>query len=303
MEKPPIIERMANELFSNENVVVDILREDKLHPEISGNKYWKLKYYLKDAKEKKCDTLISFGGAYSNHIHALAFAGKLYGFKTIGIIRGEELESKPRNPTLQDCERYGMNLQFISRNYYKLKDTANFLSDMKDKYRDSLVIPEGGGCEMGEMGVIDMIQRVNNISQYHYIVVSGGTGTTAAGIAKGVKDYNTEVIIVPALNLTETVKEINSRLVTIGCKKLIMWDTPANWSYGKLNNDLLEFSKTIYNTYGLMLDPVYTTKSFKLLLEKISQNYFNSGSKILFIHTGGLQGWRGFKPGLSDKPI
>ncbi|MCX2744759.1 pyridoxal-phosphate dependent enzyme [Mangrovivirga sp. M17] len=300
MEKPPIIDRLFNSLFEKHEVQVDILREDLLHPLISGNKYWKLKYYIEEARAKNLNTLISFGGAYSNHIHALAYTGEKFGFNTIGFIRGEELATKKLNPTLSDAEQFGMKLKFISRKDYKRRYDVNFLNNIENDHPDSLIIPEGGAGQTGEKGIEDMIHRVQNISQYHYIVVCAGTGTSAAGIAKAVNEYETKIIAVPALNLTDTLKEINDRLIKTKTDPLIIWQEYTFGGYGKFPDELQVFCKEFQNTYNILPDPVYTSKGLYGLIDKISQKYFKMGSRILFIHTGGLQGWRGYTKNLSD---
>ena len=181
----------------NATVELYIRREDLIHPYISGNKYRKLKYNLEEAKNQKQTTLLSFGGAYSNHIAALAYAGKINQFKTIGIIRGEELESKIEdNPTLKFAKSCGMQFEFISREDYRNKTTEKFIEDLKQKWGNFYLVPEGGTNQLAIKGCEEILQPKD--SQYDYIACAVGTCGTITGIINASHNHQT-ILGFPAL--------------------------------------------------------------------------------------------------------
>jgi 1-aminocyclopropane-1-carboxylate deaminase len=290
--------KSSNQKISIENTTVSlyIKREDLLHPLMSGNKFRKLKYNLAQAKEENKETLLTFGGAFSNHILAVAAAGNEYGFNTIGIIRGEELKDKfLDNPTLKKAQELGMIFEFVSREAFREKSSSKFLESLIAKFGDIYVIPEGGTNSLAVKGCEEILGFSDEI--FDYICCSVGTGGTISGIINCSKGSQ-QVLGFPALKgdfLTEDICKFASK---------------SNWSlntdyhfegYGKVSEALIRFINEFYHSHNIPLDPVYTGKMAFGVLDLISKNYFPEHSKILMIHTGGLQGIAGMNKVLKQK--
>lgn len=281
----PILEQMGVTLY--------VKREDLLHPFISGNKFRKLKYNLQEAKKENKQTLITFGGAYSNHILATAAAGKEFGFKTIGVIRGDELGIDPKktrseNPTLQQAHAFGMELLFISRKAYQQKKEAHFLQQLQKKHPHSYIIPEGGTNKLAIKGCEEILAEHD--SKFSHIACAMGTGGTVTGIINSSKKEQT-IMVFPALKGKWITDEINSLQ-----PKQNNWQVISDYhfgGYGKITEELVIFINQFKKETGIPLDPIYTGKMLFGLISDIKQKKFNSGDKILAIHTGGLQGIKG----------
>lgn len=275
-----------------------IKREDLIHPFVSGNKFRKLKYNLLQAKADKKNTLLSFGGAFSNHIAALAFAGKEKGFKTIGIIRGGELENKVfKNPTLQFAKDCGMHLEFISRDAYRMKNEISFIKDLKQKFGNFYLIPEGGTNELAVKGCEEILTIED--AQFDYICCSIGTGGTISGIINSILPHQ-KVLGFPALK-GDFLKDEIRNFAQNGNWKLI---TDYHFGgYGKVNQELVTFINQFYTENQIPLDPIYTGKMVFGVMDLIENNYFPEQSKILLIHTGGIQGIQGMNLKLKNKQL
>ncbi len=286
------------ELSKEYNVELYIKREDKIHPFISGNKYRKLKYNLQEAQKFGHDTLLTFGGAYSNHIASVAFAGKEFGFKTIGIIRGEELEDKiVENPTLQFAKSKGMKFKFISRNAYREKESEVFLNNLKKEFENFYLVPEGGTNQLAVKGCEEILNEVD--TTFDYICCAVGTGGTISGIINATKSHQ-KVLGFPALkgdflstNISKFVSKNNWELIT---------DYHFG-GYAKVNSELIDFINRFKQEHKIPLDPVYTGKLMFGVIKMIEANYFNTNTKILVIHTGGLQGISGMNKRLKEKKL
>jgi len=270
---------------NNFGIEVYVKREDVLHSEISGNKFRKLKYNLIEARTLGFTKLLTFGGAYSNHIAAVAAAGKEFGFETIGIIRGEELQEKYlENPTLKKASENGMQFEFVTRTQYRDKNNAAFLDQLKEKFGDFYLIPEGGTNELAVNGCKEILTDDDKV--FDFICCAVGTGGTISGIINSLKPHQ-KAIGFPALKgdfLTEDIQKYaeNSQ-----------WNLVTDYHFGgyaKLNDELKQFMKQFFKKYLISLDPVYTSKTFFGVIDLISKGYFKPDSKILIIHTGGLQG-------------
>jgi 1-aminocyclopropane-1-carboxylate deaminase len=287
-------------LFPN-SISVTIKREDLIHPFVSGNKFRKLKYNLLQAKEENQETLLTFGGAYSNHIAAVAFAGKEKGFKTIGIIRGDELRDKiTTNPTLQFAQRCGMQFEFVSREEYRLKSEIPFLENLKQKYGDFYLIPEGGTNELAIKGCQEILTKEDE--QFNYICCAVGTGGTIAGIINSILPHQ-KVLGFPALKGDFLKDEIRSFVTGIPDEN---WELITEYhfgGYGKVNQDLIAFINQFYKNNTIPLDPIYTGKMVFGVIAMIAKNYFPAESKILLIHTGGIQGIEGMNTKLRSKQL
>lgn len=279
-------------------ITVAIRREDLIHPFVSGNKFRKLKYNLLQAKVENQDTLLTFGGAFSNHIAAVAFAGKENNFKTIGIIRGDELRHKiQENPTLKFAQENGMQFDFVSRNDYSNKEKPEFIDQLKQKFGSFYLIPEGGTNDLAIKGCEEILTKED--SQFDYICCAVGTGGTISGLINSALP-NQKVLGFPALKGDFLQEEI--------CKfaKTDNWQLVTDYhfgGYGKVNLELINFINNFSESNKIPLDPVYTSKMAFGILDLIDKNYFPANSKILMIHTGGLQGIQGMNQLLAKKQL
>ncbi|MFV5688492.1 1-aminocyclopropane-1-carboxylate deaminase/D-cysteine desulfhydrase [Flavobacterium sp. ZT3R25] len=284
-------------LFPN-SISVHIKREDLIHPFVSGNKFRKLKYNLLQAKEENQETLLTFGGAFSNHIAAVAFAGKEKGFKTIGIIRGDELRTKIlENPTLLFAQNCGMQLEFISREAYRLKNEISFLENLKQKFGSFYLIPEGGTNALAIKGCQEILTQKD--AEFDYICCPIGTGGTISGIINSVLPHQ-KVLGFPALKGDFLKAEICNFAQNEN------WELITDYhfgGYGKVNNELIGFINQFYEDNQIPLDPIYTGKMVFGVIDLIHKNYFPAQSKILLIHTGGIQGIQGMNMKLRNKQL
>jgi 1-aminocyclopropane-1-carboxylate deaminase len=280
------------------SISVHIKREDLIHPFVSGNKFRKLKYNLLQAKEEQQETLLTFGGAFSNHIAALAFAGKEKGFKTIGIIRGDELRDKiSENPTLQFAEKCGMQFEFLSRETYRLQAENSFLEDLRQKFGDFYLIPEGGTNDLAIKGCEEILTAED--AEFDYIGCSIGTGGTICGIINSVLPHQ-KVLGFPALKGDFLKEEIRNIVINNN------WDLLTDYhfgGYGKVNIELIAFINQFFAENNIPLDPIYTGKMVFGVIDLIHKDYFPAQSKILLIHTGGIQGIQGMNIKLRNKQL
>jgi 1-aminocyclopropane-1-carboxylate deaminase len=271
--------------ISFSNITLEIKREDLIHPIVSGNKFRKLKYNLLQAKAENQHTLLTFGGAYSNHIAAVAFAGKEHGFKTIGIIRGNELEKGfVENPTLQFAHDCGMQFDFVSRADYRKKLDVDFIEKLTAKWGRFYSIPEGGTNTLAVLGCQEILTEED--SKFDFICCCVGTGGTISGIINSAQPHQ-KILGFPALKgdfLTEEIRKFatNDR-----------WELIGDYNFGgyaKISNELVDFINRFFIETGISLDPIYTGKMVFGVIDMIRKNYFPEKSRILMIHTGGLQG-------------
>ena len=282
--------------LDNPDFTLYVKREDLLHPYVSGNKFRKLKYNLQQAKTEKQHTLLTFGGAFSNNILAVAAAGKERNFKTIGIIRGEELSSKiNENPTLQKAQEFGMQLEFVSREVYRNKSETVFLEKLKAKHGSFYLLPEGGTNALSVQGCEEILTKADE--NFDFICCAVGTGGTISGIINCSKPSQ-QVLGFPALK-GDFLKE-----------DILKFTNKKNWEliseyhfggYGKVTEALIQFINDFKKENDVFLDPIYTGKMVFGVIDLIRKNYFPKGSKILVIHTGGLQGIKGMNKILENK--
>ena len=289
------VENIQPSWLSDSDIQLDLLRLDRLHPQISGNKWFKLKNHLLEAEKKNISTVLSFGGAWSNHIHALAAAGHLSGFQTIGVIRGEQ----PGNPSamLQDAEHWGMQLHFTSRTDYRLKHEPHFqqqlLTTLNQSQDDVLIVPEGGSGSLGVAGC-ETILTAGNIDSgdYDQIWLACGTGATLAGIVRAT-DPDTLVRGIAVLKGADFLYgDIRQYLPPHYNHWKLEMDHHCG-GYGKTSPQLLQFIESFEAETGIPLDHVYTGKMMLALKQHIEAGNLEKGSRILAMHTGGLQGKRG----------
>jgi 1-aminocyclopropane-1-carboxylate deaminase len=268
---------------------IDMLRLDLLHPHISGNKWFKLKYNIQHAKEAGYNTVLTFGGAYSNHLAATAAAANAFAFgiKSIGIVRGKDAENN-LNSTLQFCKNNGMQLVFVSREEYARKEDKDWLEEIQSEYNHPFIIPEGGANEWGTEGAAEIATLVDN--KYTHVCVSVGTGTTAIGLRNGLPINTTLLAYAPIKGGSYLTEEIALHLKE---GKNANWQLFDNWhfgGFGKYNNELLTFMNEFYQQHNIPLDIVYTSKMMYAVQEQLKKGFFPKDAQILCIHTGGMQG-------------
>lgn len=305
-------------------ISLEIKREDLLHPFISGNKFRKLKYNLLQAKAENQQTVLTFGGAYSNHIAAMAYAGKEQGFKTIGVIRGDELGDKiTDNLTLKFAQECGMQFEFVTREAYRFKTELDFIANLKDKFGSFYLVPEGGTNEYAIKGCQEILTEQD--ASFDFICCAVGTGGTISGIINSALQHQ-KVLGFPALkgdflkdetpmnkfssNLREKGVPDDLRQITTFSEEIRKFATNENWDlvtdyhfggYGKVNEELIQFINQFYKQTQVPLDPVYTGKMVFGVIDLIEKNFFPANAKILLIHTGGLQGIQGMNALLKSK--
>lgn len=280
------VQTISNSFFDEHDVKVFVKREDLNHPFVSGNKWWKLKYNLEEAKKLEYNTLLTFGGAHSNHIYATAASAKEIGFKAIGIIRGEEL-SVQDNATLRFAEAQGMDLHFISRSDYRKKNDPDFTEKLTQQFGKVYIIPEGGTNDLAVKGIAEFGIQLRQEIDFDYLCCAVGTGGTLAGFINALPDK--KLIGLSSLKGNFIQDEI----------KKLEYGNSTNWSvnndyhfggYGKFNHELMDFIIKTENEFNIPLEQVYTGKMFFGVMDLIAKKFFPSGSKVLLLHSGGLQG-------------
>ena len=259
--------------------------EYRIHPTVSGNKYRKLKYNIKAVLDGNFEGVLTFGGAFSNHIAATAAAGKALNISTIGIIRGEELADEiENNTTLGYAKSCGMGLEFISRTEYRKKDEISFLKTLQNKYPNYYIIPEGGTNSLGVMGCEEILYETDY--EFDIICCSVGTGGTISGLINSSLPHQ-KVIGFPALKGAFLKKDIRK------FAQQSNWDLCHEYHFGgyaKVNLELIQFINKFKQEFELPLDPIYTGKMMFGIFDLIQKGFFSKSTKILAIHTGGLQG-------------
>lgn len=285
------------EIFSKRGIDLYIKREDLIHPHISGNKYRKLYYNIKEAKSLNHSCLLTFGGAYSNHIVATAFAAQQQGFKSIGVIRGEELAFSKLNPSLAFAKSCGMELFFVSREEYREKSTEKFISKLEDQFGSFYMLPEGGTNELAVKGCEEILTSEDK--KFTHIGLAVGTGGTISGVIRSSLGHQ-KVLGFPALKGNFLQKDI----CTFTSK--LNWELMTDYHFGgyaKINSELVVFANEFYKKSGVPLDPIYTAKMAYGIFDLAQKDYFKSSDKVLMIHTGGLQAVEGMNNLLRTKNI
>lgn len=289
-----IINSLQSELFDKNKLSVSMLRLDTIHPIVSGNKIFKLYYFLEEAINSSHKLIITFGGAYSNHLAAAAYACKEAGLKCIGFVRGEK--PKELSHTLLFCLQNGMQLEFISRELYKKNNEEKFHTELIKKYGDHTLIPEGGFSRKGTNGA-KLICNYFNSKNVSHVCCAVGTATTFAGLING-SNKETEII---GFTVLKNLNDIEERLTFLGVEPSKKYSVIYNYHFGgyaKKNTELISFINSFYDDNKIPLDFVYTGKMMFGVYDLIEKNYFPEGSNILCIHTGGLQGNKSLPEGM-----
>ena len=289
------LQRVNHPLYESHGLTLRMLRLDLMHPTVSGNKWFKLRENLLRAQHLKKQRIVSFGGAFSNHIHSLAAAGQQFGFRTVGMIRGEPEYAS--NPTLSDAARWGMELRFISRVDYRQKESDEFIDQLREQLGDFYLIPEGGGNALGVQGcrkiLTDIESRIE--TQPDYVACDLGTGTTFAGLISA--QWRSRFLGFAALKGSEFLQQQVKRALALQSA-----GDPGNWEvigdyhfggFARMDRVLVQFMESYEQQTRIALEPIYSAKLLFGLHDLIRQNRFKAGDEILVIHGGGMQGLRG----------
>lgn len=281
--QPTPIQELFDEVFDKAGVRVLIKREDLNHPHVSGNKWWKLKYNLEEAHRQGKTTLLTFGGAYSNHIYATAAAARELGFESIGIIRGEEI--LPLNPTLTFAKGCGMRLHYVSRGVYRRKEEPVFAEMLHEQFGDFYLIPEGGTNELAVKGVAEFARTLG--TDFDYLCCAVGTGGTIAGLISGLAGKK-QVIGFPVLKGAFYLPENIKRLLKAPYDNWILNHGYHLGGFAKMPAQLKAFSRDFEHQHGIKTDLVYTAKLLWAVLQEIESGKFERGSTIMVLHSGGI---------------
>lgn len=290
-----LLQQLQDENCLLRSVQVYAKRDDLIDDLVSGNKWRKLKYNILAAKNGQFPRILTFGGAYSNHLVATAKACHVAGFESIGIVRGDELNPES-NETLKRCSAFGMQLHFVSREEYQLRDDKSYIEQLHIDFPNTYIIPEGGSNFYGLSGCQEIWKEIP--IDFTDVFVAAGTGTTAAGILSAMPE-NAHLHVCSALKGDFLKADIerkleygfhNSEFTEFCMQRMTLYSEDTFGGYGKHTPELFEFMRFVQATFALPLDQVYTAKTFYRLYQMIQNGDFDSSSKILFIHTGGLQG-------------
>ena len=282
----PAFSKLTADLFGNNNLEIFMLRLDEIHPVISGNKLFKLTYFLEEVKKSIHKKVVTFGGAYSNHLAATAFACKELKIKSIGIIRGDK--PKELSPTLLFCLENEMQLEFIERESYRKINQKDFIEELKNKYGEHILIPEGGFSEQGKEGA-GLITQYFTDKDFTHVCLPVGTATTFAGLVHS-NEIETKIMGFAVLKNFNDIEKRFAELKVDPEKKYVFFNDYHFGGYAKKTDELIAFMTEFYKENKIRLDFVYTAKMMFGVRELIQKNYFPHNSKILCIHTGGLQG-------------
>lgn len=299
-----VLQEIKIERFNNRGISLFVKRDDLIDPDISGNKWRKLKYNIALCVSKKKDGILTFGGAYSNHLVATAAACLQEGLKSIGLVRGEELNPES-NPTLQRCSELGMELVFISREEYAIRNDKAYHETLGADYPQYQLVPEGGANYYGMVGCQEILSEID--TPFDHVFVAQGTTTTSCGVSFGLKE-NQNVHVVPVLKGFDAFGEMKAILSKTGIdeetiddlmNRVVVHGESHFGGYAKYTPELIQFIRDFYRDYGLMLDPIYTGKAMFALMEALESSKYDN-STVLFIHTGGLQGIAGVEKSLGE---
>ncbi len=283
------LQKLTSEILDQAEVTLRVKRLDLIHPVVSGNKWYKLKYNLLAAQAEGATTLLSFGGAYSNHIHALAGACKMLGLSSIGVIRGEP--HTPLNATLHYAQSCGMRLHYLNRSDYRLKHTDVIQQRLKDQYGDLYIVPEGGSNALALKGVAELIEELGD--DYDRLCCACGSGGTLAGLISGLNGHKQLEGFAALKGADFLYTDVRRLLIAAGRVDPGNWQINLDYHFGgfaKKTPQLLAFMRQFEAEQGIPLEPIYTGKLFYGLFEKIKAGAYPRGTRIIALHSGGLQG-------------
>ena len=303
--KRSILQEIKTESLQKRGISVYIKRDDLIDPEISGNKWRKLKYNIALCVSKKKDGILTFGGAYSNHLVATAAACKMGSLRSIGFARGDELNSES-NSTLKRCGELGMELVFVSREEYAMRNDKAYHETVGADYPSMQLVPEGGANYYGMIGCQEILSEID--LSFDHIFLAQGTTTTSCGILFGTNE-NQQVHVVPALKGFDSISEMNTlflkatidkEMIADLMKRVVVHGDAHFGGYAKYTPELIEFIRSFYREHEIQLDPIYTGKAMFEMMKQLDLPKFDN-SKVLFVHTGGLQGVPGVEKKLGEK--
>ena len=278
-----INQQIISPTLNDNGFKIYIKREDEIHPIVSGNKFRKLKYNIQKAKELNKRVILTFGGAYSNHLLATAYAGKKENLKTIAYVRGQELKNIKYNSTLQKCNDFGMEFVFISREDYRKRNELDYIKSIKTKFNEAYIIPEGGTNELGVLGCEEILTLDDSF--FDVICCPVGSGGTISGIINS-SNNNHKVLGFSALKGSEINNVISKFAKKTNWK---IFDDETFGGYSNIDNKLVDFINNFFQNTGIMLDPIYNSKMVFRIIKLIENNQWEFEKKILLINTGGLQ--------------
>lgn len=287
MKEKSRVDRLNSSFYDSHNVQVFIKREDLIHDRISGNKWRKLKYNIKIAQDHCYKGILTFGGAYSNHLHATAFATHEAKLRLHCIVRA--LDTDLSNPTMHDVREWGGEIQLVDRETYKLKSDPNYVDAIQQQFPDYFIIPEGGNNFEAQIGLAEMASEIRD--GFDYIFISVGTGASAIGLISNLSSKNTEIKAVSAVNDFSLKSQFKHKLKAFDNWELLFDYTRGG--FGKTDPELVSFINSFYDKHQILLDPIYNGKTMMGLHQMIEAQRIKPDSKILFIHTGGIQGIKG----------
>ncbi len=289
-----VLDEVIDGNLSSRDIHLFVKRDDLIHTEVSGNKWRKLKYNVQQCQTNKKEGILTFGGAFSNHLLATASACHAIGLKSVGIVRGDELNAQSNN-TLQRCSELGMEMKFISREEYRMSPDKSFLADLAHEFPNFHIVPEGGANYYGMIGCQEILREIE--VDFDAVFVAQGTTTTSCGLLMGLKEEQ-ELFAVPVLKGFDSVKEMHTIFEYSGIEKEWLEDAFGKLNilnefhfggYGKYNDELLQFIRSFYLKHGIKLDPIYTGKAMFAVMKELEDEKWN-GKSVVFIHTGGIQG-------------
>lgn len=293
---PPLLQCISTPMTEQRQVQLWLWRDDLINPALPGNKARKLKYNLLSAKQQGQSTLLTFGGAYSNHLAAVAAAGRQQGFQTIGLVRGEE--SLPLNPTLSQCAADGMRLHFLDRASYRRKAEPAFLAQLQAEFGPAYVLPEGGTNALALRGMAEIVADIRAQTDFDALAVPVGTGGTLAGVLLGLAGQAHAVGIAALKGAAGLAADIDQLTQQAAGATYHNYELHTNYHFGgyaRYSAPLLEFIREFEARHGVLLDPIYTGKLLFGVLDLVAQGRFRSGSRVVAVHTGGLQAWAGWQ--------
>ncbi|MBT2557714.1 1-aminocyclopropane-1-carboxylate deaminase/D-cysteine desulfhydrase [Hymenobacter sp. ISL-91] len=293
---PPTPDVLITPLGEHHGVRLLLARDELTHPELPGNKWRKLKHNLQEADRQGLNTLLTFGGAYSNHLAAVAAAGRLTGRRTVGFVRGEELAGRPLNPTLVRARADGMTLHFLDRETYRRKHEPAVLAALLHETGPAYVLPEGGTNSLALPGCAELARELLTRTDFDVLAVACGTGGTLAGLLSGLNGQR-QALGVAALKGADFLRaDINQLTQQATGRTYTNWELRTDYhggGYAKLGPELRQFIVDFRQRHGILLDPIYTGKLLRGLFDLAAKGHFRRGSTVLAVHTGGLQAWAG----------
>ena len=295
----PFLQELDEPIAAAQGVRLLLWRDDLAHPDLPGNKARKLKFNLLRAREQGHHTLLTFGGAYSNHIAVVATAGRLFGFKTIGLIRGDApAAGTPLNPTLAQAAADGMALHYLDRSSYRRRNEAEFVAEQLARFGPAYVLPEGGTNTLALPGCAELVAEIRQAVDFDALAVAVGTGGTLAGLLTGLAGQQQAVGVAALKNgsfLRAEIDALTQQAVGQAYANYTLQNDYHFGGYAKYSADLMGFITRFRQQHGVLLDPIYTGKLLFGVLDLIGQGTFAPGSTVVAIHTGGQQAWAGWE--------